>query len=157
MKRTTGNLWTTYAQVKVIPTNGEYIDAGGIPPIHQAVMGAGVALQAKCLWPALSIELGMRLAEQGNHVYLFRVPENLREKMQCLYIITMPTKNAWKDDSILELIRDSCTEMAFLADALGLKDILLPAVGTGYGNLSLQDVEHALANFLDSRFTLVEL
>lgn len=157
MKRTTGNLWTMYAQVKVIPTNGVYRDAGGVPPMYQAVMGKGVAFQARILWPGLTIELGNRLQKYGNRVYLFRVPEPLRQKLQCLYVMTMPTKEQYRENAIMELLETSANQMHDLVTAVGLKDILLPAVGTGCGNLSLQDVTASLDPILDDRFTLVEL
>lgn len=158
MKKILGDLWTTPAQVKVVPTNGDVsIEMSAKPPIYRAVMGAGVAKQARDKWPVLTMQLGSRLNAHGNQVYLFKLPEKVRLAFNAPYLMTMPTKEHWAYDGSLPLIAKSAEQMSFLADALGLTEILLPAVGTGHAKLNRATVLSILQARLDDRFTWIDL
>ncbi len=156
MKRNKGNLWMMTAEAKVIPTNGVTKDAGGYPKVAQAVMGAGLAKQVAQKWPALPFLLGARLEETGNRVYIFHVPMHLRESLRCLYIITFPTKHHWRDAGDYMLLKQSVEQLDDIAVALGLKNVLVPLVGTGLARLDPAVVLDYLDRTLDNTFTLVE-
>lgn len=157
MKRTHGNLWEMQAEAKVIPTNGVTKDAGGYPKVAQAVMGAGLAKQVAQKWPALPFLLGARLEESGNQLYVFMVPLHLRQSLGCLYIITFPTKYHWKDAGDINLLEHSTKQLENIACVLGLKNVILPFVGTGLAGLDYLQVFAILERNLDNTFTLVEL
>lgn len=109
-----------------------------------AVMGAGIAKEADIRYK-LAVSLGQKLAETGNHCYDMGVHDGR-------HVITFPTKNDWRDDSDLELIKQSCKELVELADSLELTNVLLPPVGCGCGRLSHETVFPVVAELLDDRF-----
>lgn len=136
MKEIIGDIWkvATDEDWIVIPTNGD-IDRKG-----EAVMGAGMALYCKENFPFLPRELGERLKTFGNHLQVFFD----------IGLITFPTKRHWQDDSTLELIELSCTELYYLIQFgikhLGnpFKRILIPRVGCGNGKLQWSEVKKIL-------------
>lgn len=136
MKICRGNLWTYKADWRIIPTNGVIKKNG------EAVMGAGLALQAKIRFPSLPKRLAAKIEQLGNHVAIF---EDIK-------IITFPTKNNWKDKSLLRLIEQSCIEIA----SLPYNDTFaIPRVGCGLGGLRWEDVEPILKERLDNRFIVL--
>jgi len=138
MKIAAGNIWYK-SGVRVIPTNGM------VKKANQAVMGAGLAAQAAARYSELPKQLGERLISTGNHCYYF--PD--------FSIITFPTKHDWKDSSTIELIKASTIELLQLVDVNEIKEVMIPPVGCGLGNLLWKDVEKVLYKYLDDRFTVV--
>lgn len=126
----------------VIPTNG-YINRSG-----KGVMGKGLALQSAERFPDLPWYLGVKLKQNGNHVYKFH-------RWQ---LFTFPVKVNWWEDAILPLINQSAEELMDLTRVdLGMK-IYLPRVGCGNGRLRWEQVQPILGPILaDDRFTIVEL
>lgn len=153
MKQTTGDLWRTPAQVKVVPTNGMVtkIEKG----LYRAHMGAGVAKQAATLWPQLAYHLGNRLHENGNRIYVFQVPPAYREAMWCTVLVTFPTKSDWHDPSIPALIWNSARDLMNACKQNGWEMVLLPRVGTGLGGLKWDDVKPGLDLYLNDHFTVI--
>ncbi len=150
MLTTTGNLWETYSEVKVIPTNGVVSKA------QAAVMGAGVALQAAQRWPMLPVLLGERIKAHGNTVQVFQVPWIYQERTQCDTIVTFPTKHNWQDKAHLNLVAKSTVELRMLDMYLGWQHVLLPEVGMGLGGLTAEEVYPILNLYLNDHFTLVK-
>lgn len=105
---------------------------------QELVMGAGVALRAKILYPNLPKILGELVLKHGNHVHLI---ENIK-------IASFPTKHDWKDPSDLQLIEQSCQELVEKED--GWDYIVLPRVGAGMGRLAWSDVRQVLEKYFDS-------
>ena len=136
MKTSKGNIWTFEADWIVITTNG-FVKKNG-----EAVMGAGVALQAKKKFPKLPTALAEHLGEKGNCVGVF----------EDFGIITMPVKINWWEKARLDLIKKSCIEMSSLPFN---ETFVVPKPGCGNGKLSWQDVKPICEKYLDDRFTLL--
>ena len=136
-----GNLWEEVADVHVITTNG-IIKKNG-----EAVMGAGIALQAKNLYPILPKKLAKRLTSDGNRVFVFHEVDRI--------ISTLPTKHDWKDKSDINLIRRSIGELAGLADRNRWNKVVLPRPGCSNGQLSWLEVRPILVDLLDDRFFVI--
>lgn len=140
-----GNIWTYHDKGNwvVIPTNS-YVKANG-----QAVMGRGLALQAKLKYPNLPNELGRRLKKFGAHVY----PMSWN-------MVAFPVKDHWAGNAILDLILRSCIELVYYVECSDLTKIeppiYLPKVGCGNGKLNWWDVAPILEKYLDDRFTIVK-
>jgi hypothetical protein len=134
-----GNLWDFHKQGHwvAITTNGCRTHTG------EAVMGRGVALQAKQRFPALPAVLGTRLQAAGNRVYVF--PE--------WHVITFPTKHDWKDQSDLHLIRVSAAELA--SAMASFQVVYLPRPGCANGGLLWKNVKPVIEPLLDDRFVVV--
>lgn len=98
MKEVKGNLWDFHNRGRtswiVITNNGNRKGNG------EAVMGAGLALQAKKKFPQLPMWLGNRIKDFGNQVYFFGGID--------INIVTFPTKENWWESSSVDIIRRSC-------------------------------------------------
>jgi hypothetical protein len=142
VKQATGNLWTFPADARCITTNGATRHDG------QAVMGRGVAAQAKERWPRLPAILGESIQRRGNHVTDLLVgPHDL--------IIAFPVKMHWRERANLALIGRSCGELMALLNQTGFESVLLPRPGCGNGRLDWAEVGPAIAPLLDDRVTIV--
>ncbi len=142
MREVTGDLWIIKADAKVIPTNGIMRRDGA------AVMGRGVALQAKQRYPKIEFALGTLLKNLGNHVYYFYCETDF---------LSFPVKHHWKTTADLNLIERSCQELVTRVNAQHQwKRIALPRVGCGNGGLDWKDVKPILEKYLDDRFIVVK-
>ncbi len=138
-----GNLWDALADVIVITTNGATRKDGA------AIMGRGIALQAKARYPGIEHVLGRLIRENGNHVNL--VTGNYPN------IISFPVKSHWRQKADLKLISQSAGELVRLIDqqaSYGLLTIALPRPGCGNGKLRWEDVRSIIRPILDNRFTV---
>jgi hypothetical protein len=142
MKTITGNIWDYHQKGYwiVIPTNGS------INKRSQAVMGRGLALQAKRKFPYLPTALGSEILKTGNQVHEFT---DYR-------IYALPTKHHWQDTkSNLNLIVKGCEQLARMVSET--RRVYLPYLGCGCGELNWDDVSVTISNILDDRFIVVEL
>ena len=140
MKEAVGNLWTYPAQARVITTNGAVRSDG------RAVMGRGVALQAKTRYADIDLALGKLIRLEGNHVHL----------IPCVVpIISFPVKRVWHEKADPKLITRSVEELAALVQRRGWRTIVLPRPGCGNGGLDWGDVKPLLERALDNRFIVV--
>lgn len=140
-------------------TTNEVVKSDG-----QAVMGRGIAKYANDkLTPVVSMiyqkhtiadELGNLIKKHGNHSFFLGVWHDNEVNMD-YYIVTMPTKEHWKNNSDIQLIKRSCNELIWYADKYHLHDIYLPAPGCGCGNLSWDTVYPEISVILDDRFHCV--
>lgn len=124
----------------------------------EAVMGAGVAKAFASKWPQLPGRLGERLAN-GNvvhplHCHWEKVGATHLNK---ILIMSFPTKDDWREDSKLPLIITSAKRLVEYADMLSWRKVALPPPGVGMGNLRWQEVQEAIENILDDRFTVIFL
>jgi len=144
LRKVKENIWTPWAMGKwiIVPTNG-FIKKNG-----EAVMGRGVAKQAKIRFPLLPAELGRKLQEFGKeHIYLFHQ----------YHLITFPVKEAWYMNADLHIIEKSLQELIKLNFDELPTPIYLPKVGCGNGKLNWKDVEPLLEKYLDTRFVVCDL
>jgi hypothetical protein len=129
MRVTTGNLWDFLdrpeSKAIVIPTNGAVTKDG------RAVMGRGVAEQAKRRFPGIDRRLGMQIRDLGLAVYMIEqsagVPHNTR-------LIAFPVKYRWQEKADLTLMAHSFNQLRNLSTgALFHVTFFLPMVGCGNG------------------------
>ena len=126
MKEVHGNLWDTLADAIVITTNGATRKDGA------AIMGRGVALQAKQRYPGIEYVLGRLIRENGNHVNM--IVHNIPR------VISFPVKDHWRQRADLKLINQSAAELVQLVNlgsslSYDLQTIVLPRPGCGNGKL----------------------
>lgn len=124
MKEVFGNIWKYKTDILCITTNGF------VKNDHNAVMGRGVAFQAKQLYPELSKILGHSIFMYGNHVHQLgthRFGDHL------IWIYSFPVKHNWWEIADPELIRRSCRE---LKKVVKNTLTLLPRPGCNNGKLS---------------------
>lgn len=144
MKQATADLWKFPADARCITTNGATRQDG------QAIMGRGVAAQAKAKWPMVAAVLGWQLRADGNHVHVVMAGAG-----DTAVLVAFPVKHRWQDPADLDLIKRSCGELMDLADRLDLRAIALVRPGCGNGRLAWAEVEPAIAPLLDGRVTIV--
>lgn len=141
-----GDFWEIQGDARCITTNGA-LRANGY-----AVMGKGVALQAKKRYPRIEATLGRLIQKYGNHVYY------LGHRL-----ISFPTKNHWMEEkSDLNLIKRSAIELvALLRGDVPIKSkanrrILLTRPGCGNGNLEWSEVKPVIQTILsDNEFIII--
>ena len=135
-----GDFWEIQGDVRCITTNGALRTNG------DAVMGKGIALQAKQRYSKVETTLGRLIQKYGNH--LFYLGHGL---------ISFPTKHHWADDkSDIQLIKRSAMELvSLLKGDIPIKKksnrrILLTRPGCGSGNLNWADIRPILQTILNS-------
>jgi hypothetical protein len=146
MREIKDNLWQLHRHGEwiVITTNGTIKRNG------EAVMGRGVALQAKEQFPSLSAELGMALNRIGNVPHVF-----FKYKL-----ITLPVKHEWMQQADLKLIEQSLGILTHIDRRLEASKyepptVYLPRPGCGNGGLKWEDVR-PLCEKLPDWFIVVE-
>lgn len=146
MKEKLFNLWDDPGEphIKCVTTNG-YVKNNG-----NAVMGAGVAAQAKVRYPQLPAILGEKLSKDGNHVWPL-----LDLADQTSVIFSFPVKYKWYETADLDLIKQSAEELVILTDIYEAGIVLLPLPGCGNGRLTWTEVKPHLDPILDDRFWLI--
>lgn len=146
MKEIIGDLWDQEADAICLTTNGFVKNCG------RAVMGAGVALQAKQRWPEIDLKLGSHIKDKGNMVgvvYWYREPK-------FTYIVSFPVKNNWFENADLKLIEKSCKELVALADMCQWKKIIVPKPGCANGKLQWKEVKPLCEKYFDDRFIIID-
>lgn len=150
MNEVTADFWKLYEQkqsndVFIIPTNGSWNAK------EEAVMGRGLALDAKKRFSELPGQLGQLLINRGNRLYYF--PE--------YQIVTFPVKIQWHENAKIILIRRSAEQLNMLLHAVVGMHAYVPRVGCGNGKLRWRDVEPVLRSAFyapdrfGSRYTIV--
>ena len=139
-----GDAWElSKGNILCITTNG-FVKKNG-----EAVMGRGIASQAKKRFPKLPSFLGDNLLRLGNHVYFL-------SKWEKWFLMSFPTKHNWWEKSDLELIKKSVKE---LQDIVGTDDcklkVFLPRPGCSNGGLDWKDVK-PLVEHLDDQYIIVD-
>ena len=141
MKEVNGDLWDTPADIIVITTNGATRKDGA------AIMGRGVALQAKSRYPGIEYVLGRLIRENGNHVNI--ITGNFPR------IISFPVKHHWRERADLKLINQSAIELVQLMDQQRYGYLVaLPRPGCGNGRLRWEEVRSIIRPILDDRFVV---
>lgn len=141
-----------------ITTNGEIRSDG------TAVMGRGIAEQAKTRWPGISKVLANELRKNGNVPnFIGYVDRHLRwtfswpppKDMKQTLLWSFPTKHHWKDPSDIRLIVNSAQLLKYEARDFDDIEIAIPRPGCANGGLRWEDVRPHLAGVLDERFTII--
>ena len=137
------------ADAVVITTNGS------IKSNRAAVMGRGVALEAKEKWPRLPHMLGqwLHLSDRAGP-HLFVVPPRSLSN-QPFAIVCFPVKFEWKMHAAPVLVARSLKELVDSAEMFDWKRIVLPRPGCGNGGLDWDRDVKPLCAELDDRFLVV--
>lgn len=126
------DFWGIPCDWKAIPTNGM------INKVGKAIMGAGLALQAREKLPGIDQKLGSLLGEYGNRVFYLGTWDGYTR------YYSFPTKYNWQNKSSIFLIEKSCQELKTLLslqisenESRNMKApyLALPRVGAGKGGL----------------------
>jgi len=144
------DLWDKSHNVVCVTTNSVVTRLG------ELVMGGGVALEAKLLYPNLPRAWGngiLQLQKQYGAIDGNR-PQVYIPRSGGRVVVSYPTKHHFKDPSPIELVRVSAERLVQLADKEGWEKIYFPAPGCGLGGLKLEDVLSVIAPVLDDRFVL---
>jgi len=138
-----GDLWEYPADAYVITTNGAVRKDGA------AVMGRGVALQAKQKFPGIDRELGRLLSNYGFNCWIVNKDP---------IVISFPVKFHWNEKADPLLIMKSLYELwDIVTNMLARKEnmvVAMPRPGCGNGQLKWEDIK-PLVSFLDDRFVVV--
>jgi O-acetyl-ADP-ribose deacetylase (regulator of RNase III) len=131
------NIWDYYSSGYhiVIPTN-ECVKSNG-----EAVMGAGLALQAKIRFQNLAKSYGLSL-KSGQSLM---VHEGYR-------VICVPTKGDWRDKSTVARITAACYGLAKTLETHPEMRLAIPALGCGLGGLNWEKTIKPLMTGVFSRF-----
>ena len=143
MREVYGDFWAYPADVRLITTNGLVKKNG------EAVMGRGVALQAKTRYPGLAQCVGGVILAYGNHVQInlgLDAPFGLG---------IFPTKHNWFEKSDITLIKQSAEELKTMANIYPTLLFLLPRPGTGNGGLLYKDVKPAIEDILPDNVLVI--
>jgi len=134
-----GDFWAIPADFHCIMTNGALRRNGS------AIMGKGIALEARRRYHDIEAILGSLINKYGNHV--FHLGYN---------ILSFPTKYHWKQDSDIQLIKRSAQELVILFENSPAERILLTRPGCGNGNLQWSEVKPVIQEILvDNKFVIV--
>ena len=135
------DLWTCHDVNNpiVITTNGCVTNSG------KAVMGHGIALQAKNRMSKLPKLLGYHINTYGNWVLYFKEYN----------LFTFPVKHNWWDKADLQLIRQSAEQLLDHVNEKGFKKVWMVRPGCDNGRLKWENVKPVI-EFLDDRFIVVE-
>lgn len=145
MREIKGDIWNYYKKGHwiVITTNGTVKTDGS------AVMGRGIALQAKQRCPELSRKIGSWISDYGNRAGIFQ-----EEK-----VVTFPVKHNWWERATLGLIEKSCVQLKRIfgfASGRSSEVVYMVRPGCGNGQLDWKDVKSILEKYLDDRFIVVQ-
>jgi len=140
-----GNMWEEKCDWLCITTNGMIRSDG------KAVMGAGVALQAKHRFKGIDETLAQKLRLRGNIVSLIA-------KDGDKLILSFPTKNNWRDKSDIALIRNSAIQLKAGFDKARIKPIVvIPRPGCSNGGLDWEHVRDVIAPILvEDNFVIID-
>ena len=144
----TGDIWEYPSDWLCVTTNGNIRNDGA------AVMGRGIALEAKRRYPKLPHILAERIMEGGNRVYPLG---SFGGKL----IFSLPTKNDWHDRSSIDLIHVSIRDLLYYhnsAKKLFGQDYPVVAMtrpGCGNGGLDWNCVRPTIVNLLSDKFVIV--
>lgn len=137
-----------------LPQEGEAVCVttnGMIKKDGHAVMGAGIAKEANQRF-AISKKLAEYLDKYGNRAFNMGCYEDGSRKFN---ILTLPTKNNWRDNSDIELICTSCQQLVQMCDKFGFNKVYLSRPGCTNGKLSWSLVKSRIEPILDDRFVVV--
>lgn len=150
MREAFGDIWSMAAASPVpvvcVTTNLQVNSAG------RAVMGGGIAREARDAFAGLDKEYGRNLANFRSTFYIGAWPNRFGLKF---HLIMFPTKDHWRNNSIPALIEKSAQDLVGITDAVGFREVLLPRPGCGLGGLQWADVRQLIGPILDDRFVVV--
>jgi len=141
MREIYGDFFNLPFRYKLVTTNGDVNMYG------RAVMGRGIALEARLLHPNLDVILATRLKDEGLTVsYIGLFGE--------VNYYSFPVKYHWRERAVPSLIQKSCDRLHVIAASHPETSYLLPRPGCGNGGLDWRDVEPLCRNLPDNVFVV---
>lgn len=141
---------TSDKEAVCITTNGQIKKDG------TAVMGRGIAKEAKERFTGLARYLGMSISLFGNHSFNLGFCRD-NHTWHRIQLYSIPTKHHWKDKSDLTLIRESLTELVAHCNFDGITTCYLPCPGCSNGGLDWEtQVKPICEELLDDRFIIAD-
>ncbi len=123
------------------------------------VMGRGIALQFKNVWPEnfKAYEIACKRGEvQPGRMFVFDTEQLTSPR----YIINFPTKRHWRGKSRMQDIDSGLTALVAEIEQRGIRSIAIPPLGSGLGGLDWADVlpriEQAMQALPDVRVRIYE-
>lgn len=105
-------------------------------------MGKGIALTFKEMFPDMYAEYKKRC-----QMKLF-LPGDVYDYQKGEYhVFNLATQVTWHSGAKLQYVKESLQKMLQYAKASGIKNIALPAIGTGLGGLDWNDVKKVIEEF----------
>jgi O-acetyl-ADP-ribose deacetylase (regulator of RNase III) len=111
------------------------------------VMGKGLALQFKKAFPN-NFKVYKKACDDKTLVTGQVLSVSLESMNAPFYIINFPTKDHWKGKSKLEYIEQGLESLKAEVKRLDLKSVAIPALGSGLGGLSWQEVDQLIQTSL---------
>lgn len=150
----TGDFWQYPADVYIITTNGAVKKDG------KAVMGAGIARQARDKYSGMDLVLGSLIKSKGNKPFVLgSITKDIPDEYA--YLITLPVKHHWKQKADLKLIKNSLLlledEIKFVEANSGkfIETIVMVRPGCGNGGLEWSEVKPLCEKYLDNRYVII--
>lgn len=138
IKDATGNIFDVKVDALVNPVN------------CVGVMGAGLALQFKRMYPMMFECYVIHCREHQVHIGAMDVhcvgPTNVRPE----WVINFPTKNHFKSDSVIADIELGLRDLVRVIYDKGIHSIAIPRLGCGLGGLDWKDVRPLIEHHLGS-------
>lgn len=155
----------------MISVYGDYFECFNNLPIHndhaiaftsncmldknkQLVMGGGIALTFKQMFPNLPYKFGQHIQNIGELKY-FQNPQVLHTLESytidegfhnLIDVFAFPTKTDFKLDSTYKLVERSTKQLLFLLNSMNINKCLITPPGCGLGNLSWDKVKIILTD-----------
>ena len=166
MREGKGDIWSHKTEDNwiVISTNG-FVKFNG-----EAVMGRGIAHQARQKYSGIALELGTKIREEGNIVHelsngLISFPvKGVREVNNGTNVVSHwvdkvkigATVPGWMCKARVDLIKKSAKQLVELADERAMEEVVMPRVGCGFGELDWETtIKPIMEKILDQRFLIL--
>lgn len=112
------------------------------------VMGKGIALQYKILFPENYLEYKeccslKKIVPGKMFVYEYNISDLFDEKKP-KFVINFPTKNHWRSKSKFEFVEEGLNDLISVIKTKNIKSISIPAIGCGNGGLKWSDVREVI-------------
>lgn len=137
-----GNIWDYHNPYPIVITTNGWISENKYAP---AVMGRGLALEAKKKFPELPKMLAKHLRQFGNIVKYF----------DQFNLFTFPTKINWWENSNIDLIMESAGKLVNIVPLYDFGKVYIPRPGCGNGHLEWDNIKPILEQYFDDRFIVV--
>lgn len=136
------NIWNYHPDYPICVTINKVIGKNGL------IMGKGIALQAKELYPELPKQWASMISKVLDY--------NVTSYDKIHNLIAIQTKEHWRNPSTLSIIEKSLFYLVKIAEFYGMSRIYLPPLGCGNGGLDWKtQVKPLLSSKLDDRFIIV--
>lgn len=132
---------------------GSIFDSGAdalVNPVNTVgVMGAGLAKQFRVRWPDM-FQHYKRACRDGEikpgKIWVY--PTLNHSGRGARYIVCLPTKRHWRDNTPFEYIVWGLSSLAEMVPDLGVSSLAVPAVGCGLGGLPWTKVQPEIYRWL---------